>query len=120
VLHFLRYLDSTEKSPNTLRAYAFDLRLYWEFLGERGLDWREVSLDDLAAFIVWLRAPNAGVIPFGERNPARTEKTTNRILGTLTSFYEFHERETGPELALRTQSGRILGRSLGCLGSPRH
>jgi len=115
VLNFLRYLDSVERSPNTLRAYAFDLQLYWEFLADKALDWREVCLEDLAAFILWLRAARHGVIPIDGPVAVRTEKTTNRILGTLTSFYEFQERNAGPELALRSQRQRILTRYKGLL-----
>jgi hypothetical protein len=35
---FLRWLTDTERSPNTVRAYAGDLRQFWEFLGGRGYD----------------------------------------------------------------------------------
>ncbi|MFF1748157.1 site-specific integrase, partial [Streptomyces mirabilis] len=30
-----------DRSPNTVRAYAYDLKHYWTFLAHRGLDWRE-------------------------------------------------------------------------------
>ena len=35
---FLRYLHRIERSPNTVRAYAHDLKLFWDFLAGRG--WR--------------------------------------------------------------------------------
>ena len=34
---FLRYLHRIERSPNTVRAYAHDLKLFWDFLAGRGL-----------------------------------------------------------------------------------
>src|ERR1039457_6076425 len=37
---FLAYLTDIERSPNTVKAYAHDLKDFWEFLGRRGLDWR--------------------------------------------------------------------------------
>jgi hypothetical protein len=31
-----------------------------QFLGFRGLDWREARLEDIAGFVVWLQLPAAG------------------------------------------------------------
>ena len=44
---FLAYLTDIGRSPNTVKAYSHDLRDYWEFLGFRGLDWREARLEVL-------------------------------------------------------------------------
>ena len=44
---FLAYLTDIGRSPNTVKAYAHDLRDYWEFLGFRGLDWRAARLEDV-------------------------------------------------------------------------
>ncbi|WP_326731692.1 site-specific integrase [Streptomyces phaeochromogenes] len=44
---YLAYLTDVDRSPNTVRAYAYDLKDYWTFLAHRGLDWREVRLEDL-------------------------------------------------------------------------
>jgi hypothetical protein len=38
---FLAYLTDIGRSPNTVKAYSHDLKDFWEFLGLRGLDWRE-------------------------------------------------------------------------------
>ena len=35
---FLAYLTDIGRSPNTVKAYAFDLKNYWEFISFRGLD----------------------------------------------------------------------------------
>lgn len=29
---YLHYLDSPERSPNTIQTYAYNLKLFWEFL----------------------------------------------------------------------------------------
>ena len=57
---FLAYLTDIERSPNTVKAYAHDLKDYWVFLAYRGLEWREVRLEDIGAFVGWLRLPPAG------------------------------------------------------------
>lgn len=54
---YLAYLTDIERSPNTVRAYAHDLRDWFVFLAGQGLDWREVRLEDVAGFVAWLRRP---------------------------------------------------------------
>src|SRR5258708_29854294 len=57
---FLAYLTDIGRSPNTVRAYAHDLKDYWGFLGFRSLDWREARLEDVGEFVAWLQLPPAG------------------------------------------------------------
>ena len=38
VERYLSYLTDIERSPNTIKAYAHDLKDYWVFLTSRGLD----------------------------------------------------------------------------------
>jgi integrase/recombinase XerD len=47
---FLRWLTDTERSPNTVRAYAGDLRQFWEFVGLRGYDWADLGVEELGDF----------------------------------------------------------------------
>ena len=54
---YLAYLTDIERSPNTVKAYAHDLKDWFGFLAERGLDWRAVRLDDVGEFVAWLRLP---------------------------------------------------------------
>ena len=54
---YLSYLTDIERSPNTVRAYAYDLKDYFGFLVQHDLDWREVRLEDLGEFVAWLRRP---------------------------------------------------------------
>lgn len=90
---YLRYLDSIERSPNTIEGYARNLKLYWEFLKENSLDWRSVNLlEQLSEFIHWLKNPQPNIIPLRPQEAKRSEKTINHALTTVTSFYEFHER----------------------------
>jgi len=55
VERYLAYLTDIERSPNTVKAYAHDLKDWFSFLDVRGLDWREVRLEDLGEFVAWLR-----------------------------------------------------------------
>ena len=40
VERFLSYLASIEKSPNTIKAYAHDLKDWLTYLERHGVDWR--------------------------------------------------------------------------------
>ena len=44
---FLAYLTDIGRSPNTVKAYAHDLKDYWSFISFRSLDWREARLEDV-------------------------------------------------------------------------
>lgn len=94
---YLRYLDSLNRSPNTIVGYARNLKLYWEFLRDNALDWQSVNLEQLSEFIHWLRNPQPNAIPIHPQSAKRSEKTINHALTTVTSFYEFHERVGGIE-----------------------
>jgi site-specific recombinase XerD len=93
---FLAHLTAIERSPNTVRAYAHDLRDYFAFLGSRGLEWDEVSLEDLGRFVAWLRLAGDArdgqvtLLPWVEGSVSAG--TVNRKLSALASFYEFHQR----------------------------
>ena len=51
VERYLAYLTDIERSPNTVKAYAHDLKDWFSFLVERGLHWRAVRLDDVGEFV---------------------------------------------------------------------
>lgn len=88
---YLAYLTDIERSPNTIKAYAHDLKDWFAFLAGRGLDWREVRLEDIGEFVAWLRLPpmardgRVAVLPLVGRHC--TESTVNRKLSALSAFY---------------------------------
>ena len=57
VERFLAYLSAIERSPNTVKAYAHDLKDWFTFLARRELDWQAVTLEDVAGYVGWLRLP---------------------------------------------------------------
>jgi hypothetical protein len=50
----LAYLTAIERSPNTAKAYAHDLKDFFVFLTLRSVDWRTVRLEDVADFVARL------------------------------------------------------------------
>jgi hypothetical protein len=53
--HYLAWLTHVERSPNTVRAYASDLKKFVTFLAIRDVRWDRVSLETLGEFTAWLR-----------------------------------------------------------------
>lgn len=92
IREYLSYLNDLEKSPNTVRSYSYHLKLYWQYLKEYSLDWREINIIELAEFITWLRNPTGSVISLTEVEAKRTEATVNLILTSVCMLYDFHER----------------------------
>ena len=99
VERYLAYLAGIERSPNTLRAYAHGLRLWFEFLGVRRLVWDSVGIEDVSRFVAWLRAPADNVIVFDDTAVVRSAATVNRHLAALFGFYDFHARSGGVGVA---------------------
>ena len=87
-----RYLShlarALERSPNTVRAYAASLRLWFEFLGGVGVGWAEAGVEDVARFVSWLRAPAANVIVLDTGSGRRSPATVNRHLAAVFGFYD--------------------------------
>ena len=89
---FLRYLDHRERSPNTIRAYAHHLMLFWTFLRDADRPWTAIGLTELADFVAWLRQPRAGHVTRAPQEARRTASTINAILAAVAAFYTFQER----------------------------
>ncbi|WP_206305848.1 site-specific integrase [Actinacidiphila soli] len=98
---YLAYLTDIERSPNTVKAYAHDLKDWFSFLGVRGLDWREVRLEDVGEFVAWLRLPPmvrtgaVAALPSVEHHCG--EATVNRKLSAVSAFYQ-HAARHGVDL----------------------
>jgi integrase/recombinase XerD len=106
---YLAWLTRIERSPNTVRAYAGDLAIYWRFLEARGARWDEPSLESLGEFTAWLRQPADNVVVLPTGSAARSTRTVNRMLTAVAGLYEFHARNGvafARELVDERRSGR--------------
>src|SRR5512141_770676 len=88
VERYLAFLTDVERSPNTVKAYAHDLKDWFVFLTSRDVAWDGVRLEDVGEFVAWLRLPPAArdgqvvVLPSVERHC--TETTVNRKLSAVS------------------------------------
>ncbi|MEG4070839.1 tyrosine-type recombinase/integrase [Microcoleus sp. Pol11C2] len=107
---FISYLESIERSPNTIKSYAYHLKLYWEYLRDDNKDWTQIGLSDLANFVAWLRNPQPKVAHILQQEAKRTEATVNAIITSVSMFYDYQERlgvvEDIPLYKTQVQSGR--------------
>ncbi|MHB8340274.1 MAG: tyrosine-type recombinase/integrase [Mycobacteriales bacterium] len=106
---YLGYLCAVERSPTTVRAYAHSLKLWFEFLDVRELNWDQVEVDEVARFVAWLRAPADNVIVLDAGASRRAPATVNRHLAGVFGFYDYQAR-SGAELADRLVAWRRVGR----------
>ncbi|MBU7319530.1 tyrosine-type recombinase/integrase [Paenibacillus oleatilyticus] len=91
VIKYLKYLDDIGRAPNTLKAYCYHLKLYFEYLNETNQSYTNVNLRLLAQFIGWLRNPYktdkvSPIIPVVSK---RSESTVNAIITCVVGFYDF-------------------------------
>jgi integrase/recombinase XerD len=110
---FLAYLTDIGRSPNTVKAYAHDLKDYWDFTGFRGLDWRDARLEDVGEFVAWLQLPPAGrsgavaVLPSAVTEVSAS--TVNRKLAAVSAFYA-HQARNGAGVGDLLAAWRAGGR----------
>lgn len=106
---YLAYLAALERSPNTVRAYASSLKLWFEFLAQIDVGWDAASVDDVARFVSWLRAPAANVIVLENGTGRRSPATVNRHLAGVFGFYD-HKARIGVGLATDLVAWRRVSR----------
>jgi integrase len=92
VERYLAWLSNVGRSPNTMRSYAHDLKLFWTFLEGRALEWDAVTLEQLGGFVGWLRQPSGNVVVLSGAASRRSPRSVNRTVGAVHGFYEYHAR----------------------------
>jgi integrase/recombinase XerD len=89
---YLSFLSAIERSPNTVRDYAIGLKLWFEFLTEANGSWDQASVDDVARFVAWLRAPAPNAVALDGRPTGRQASTVNQHLAAIFGFYDYLAR----------------------------
>ena len=80
IVRFLKYLDRIGAARNTLHSYATALKHYWQ----------QVSPDDLARFVLWLKLPSGffKVLPAQPLPQARSNRMINHALTVVTGAWK--------------------------------
>lgn len=96
VSRFLSHLADSGYSPNTLCAYAYDLRRLFMFCDERGMAWTDFRPSTALELLGYLRripsrgpAQRLGLAVAIEEGRRLSAATVARILAATSSFYEW-------------------------------
>jgi len=89
---FLAHLQALDRSPTTVRAYAFSVKLWFEFLALVAVDWDAAGAEHVSRFVAWLRSPAPNVVVLETGSARRCPATVNRHLAALFCFYDYHAR----------------------------
>ena len=92
VLRFLKFKDNCGRARNTLKAYCFHLKFFYEYLDFTKKQFYEIKIDDLAGFLRWLQ--NGGgvalnIIKMLPNKPIRSARTINVYITTIYEFYGY-------------------------------
>lgn len=89
---YLVFLERRGFSPNTVRAYAYDLKEYLIYLRSISKPWLEADLEDIVNFIQHLKYSTKpgkpDVLPVSGAQ-ARAPASINRALAAVNSFYKY-------------------------------
>jgi site-specific recombinase XerD len=120
VTRFLSHLTDAGYSPNTVCAYAYDLRHLVRFLDQQGLDWNGFSPATALEFLGYLRrvpsvrpAQRLGLTVATERGRLLSPATVQRVLAATSSFFDWAiaaEQYTTGENPMQRRVDHALGR----------
>lgn len=98
VMKFLKFRDAAGYARNTLKGECIHLMHYFEFLEERGKRYEDVTIDDIARFVGWLKNPDIEKKIVSLRaKPAHAAETINKHVDTVIAFYDYLMRHDGME-----------------------
>ena len=108
IISFIKFLRNVDKSPCTIKGYAHSLKLYWDFLWVKNIDWKQITVSSLAEFVSWLRTREneQNIIDIKQARSQRQGTTINVILGAISSFYRFHN-QNGTTSVTITESSKL-------------
>jgi len=120
VVRFLSHLTDSGYSPNTVCAYAYDLRHLAEFLDDRSLGWNDFRPPTALEFLGYLRrvpskrpAQRLGLTVATEKGRLLSAATVQRILAATSSFFDWAiaaEQYTAGENPMQRKIDHALGR----------
>jgi hypothetical protein len=99
ITRFLSHLSDAEYSPNTVCAYAYDLRHLVRFLDVRSLGWNDFRPATALDFLGYLRqvpsarpAQRLGLTVATEQGRLLSAATVQRVLAATSSFFNCDRR----------------------------
>jgi integrase len=120
VTRFLSHLTDAGYSPNTVCAYAYDLRHLFRFLEQQALGWNDFRPSTALEFLGYLRqvpsqrpAQRLGLTVATEQGRLLSPATVQRVLASTSSFFDWAiaaEQYTAGENPMQRRVDHALGR----------
>jgi integrase/recombinase XerD len=120
VNRFLSHLTDAGYSPNTVCAYAYDLRHLFRFLEQQALGWNDFRPSTALEFLAYLRrvpshrpAQRLGLTVATEQGRLLSAATVQRVLAAASSFFDWAiaaEQYTAGENPMQRRVDHALGR----------
>ncbi len=120
VARFLSHLTDSNYSPNTVCAYAYDLRHLARFLDQHALGWNDFRPSTALQFLAYLRrvpsqrpAQRLGLTVATQQGRLLSAATVQRVLAATSSFFEWAiaaEHYTAGENPMQRRVDHALGR----------
>ncbi|WP_017815163.1 tyrosine-type recombinase/integrase [Paenibacillus shenyangensis] len=113
IMKYIKYLDQIGRAANTLKSYAYQLKIYWDFLMDIQQNYESMDLNLLAKFMAWLRNPlPVDKVSYMQSTTAkRRERTINLMVQCVINFYDYLHRigefEKNIKVALTKQIKRF-------------
>ena len=94
---YLRFQEKRQFAPNTVRATAYDLIIYFKFIDPQDVTWSGVSSDIFTDYIHHLRFSTASesVSAIPGNGLTRSERTISRMLSSVIGFYRYQFYSNG-------------------------
>jgi integrase/recombinase XerD len=108
---FLRYQEKRQFAPNTIRASAYDLISYFNFLTRSDLVWSDINTGTFTDYIHYLRFSTSkeSILAIPNSKLTRSERTISRMLSSIISFYRYQYYSNG--LVIELANTGILNKS---------
>jgi len=112
VAKYLKYKDNVGAARNTLRTYCYHLKLFYEYLHAEHLEYWDMDIDRMAAFVRWLSVPYVEKVEvIYPIEAARTSRSINQIISAVINYYDYLSRHIESELQLSKQLMRQISAS---------
>ncbi|RCW77143.1 phage integrase family protein with SAM-like domain [Saliterribacillus persicus] len=69
-------MDNSGKAPNTIKTYRYHLKLFYEFMSQRGIGLEELKFKEMSNFVGWLSNPTEEVKVI-DLKPKKAKLVTN-------------------------------------------
>lgn len=88
---YLKYIDNLGRSVRTQKAYSYCLKLYFEYLNDININYKDVNVEILSNFVGWLKNPyRCNKVKSLKKTKSKiSNNSINLIITAVTNFYEY-------------------------------